>query len=284
MLPRGRTSPLAYGRGIEPSRYHRDTSIRHANDSVAYAAAAVAPGARVLDIGSADGSVASVLAASGCRVVGIESDADTAAAAPAVFQDLVVADVETVDLPTAVHGPFDAILLLDVLEHLRDPVRVLQQAHSVLQPAGWLVLSVPNAAHAGVRLSLLENRFDYADVGLLDRTHVRFFDHDGFVEVLDAGGWAILDESAVWREPAETELGGGATLDAHTELSALFDADPHATTYQFLGRAVRAGSPLLDHPPVLHAMQLRELASAHERALRRTETVLEATRAQLPAR
>ncbi|MBZ5671576.1 MAG: hypothetical protein LAO04_17845, partial [Acidobacteriia bacterium] len=42
-------------------------------------------------------------------------------------------------------------------------------------PGGTVIVSVPNVAHLWVRLSLLAGRFDYADRGILDRSHLRFF-------------------------------------------------------------------------------------------------------------
>ena len=45
----------------------------------------------------------------------------------------------------------------------------------MLAPGGYVVLSVPNVAHADVALALLDGRFRYTDTGLLDRTHLRFF-------------------------------------------------------------------------------------------------------------
>ena len=265
----------------ETSRYQRDIETVLVNDSVAYAVAAVPPGARVLDIGAADGSVAAALGRTGCRVTGVEYDPETAEAAAAVCERIVVGDVEEMDLAGELDGPYDAVLLLDVLEHLVDPVSVLRRIHPLLAPDGWLVLSVPNAAHAGLRLALLENRFDYADLGLLDRTHLRFFDHDGFVQLLADGGWTVLDETAVWREPTETEQGGSEILGRLPQIAEILERDPHACTYQFLARAVPEGSPLLADPPYLAAMAYREVASARERQLRRTERALLGAQAEL---
>jgi hypothetical protein len=38
-----------------------------------------------------------------------------------------------------------------------------------------VIISLPNIAHLYIRLSLLTERFEYTDRGLLDRTHLRFF-------------------------------------------------------------------------------------------------------------
>jgi hypothetical protein len=57
-----------------------------------------------------------------------------------------------------------------------------------LASGGRVIVSVPNVAHLWVRLSLLLGRWEYADRGILDRTHVRFFTRRSFVRFLgDAG-------------------------------------------------------------------------------------------------
>jgi len=54
-----------------------------------------------------------------------------------------------------------------------------------------MVVSVPNVAHLWVRLQLLAGRFDYADRGILDRTHLRFFTRRTLVELLERAGLVV---------------------------------------------------------------------------------------------
>ena len=51
-----------------------------------------------------------------------------------------------------------------------------------------MVISIPNVAHADMRLLLLEGRWTYQDTGLLDRTHLRFFTRESLREFLAANG------------------------------------------------------------------------------------------------
>lgn len=51
---------------------------------------------------------------------------------------------------------FDAVLLTEVFEHLRDyPVRALEESERVLRPGGFLYFTTPNAAYLKARLALL---------------------------------------------------------------------------------------------------------------------------------
>lgn len=79
---------------------------------------------------------------------------------------------------------FDVILLLDVLEHLAEPLSFLQQALALLAPGGRALISVPNVAHWSVRLMLLLGFFEYTERGILDRTHLHFFTRRSFRRML----------------------------------------------------------------------------------------------------
>ena len=85
-------------------------------------------------------------------------------------------------------GAYDAILFLDVLEHLRDPDGVLRAARDWLRPGGRVLCSLPNVAHWRVRLALARGRFDYTENGLMDATHLRWFTRRTARELLTRAG------------------------------------------------------------------------------------------------
>jgi methionine biosynthesis protein MetW len=159
---------------------------------------AVPAGARVLDVGCATGYLAAELAARGCVVVGVEADPAAAAAATArgVCAEVVAGDGDTTDCRAALttRAPFDAVVAGDVLEHLRDPWAALAFLASLLRPGGRVVVSVPNIAHWTGRRALLRGRFPYAEHGLLDRTHLRFFTRTGARELVASAGLRVVAE------------------------------------------------------------------------------------------
>jgi len=129
-------------------------------------------GSSVLDVGSASGYFGERLAGKGYYVVGVEQNEAAASVAAAFYDEFVVADVEA---GLRLSRKFDVIVLADVLEHLRQPLNVLIHLRDLLSSTGRFVISVPNVANIYVRLSLLFGRFEYADRGILDETHLRFF-------------------------------------------------------------------------------------------------------------
>jgi 2-polyprenyl-3-methyl-5-hydroxy-6-metoxy-1,4-benzoquinol methylase len=235
----------------EASRYTATLDLRSVNDSHILALGRVPARSRVLDLGAADGTVAAVLGQMGCRVWGVEIDPSAAEAARSVCEKVVVEDLNELDFAACFEGErFDVVLMLDVLEHLTDPAAVLARVGAVLADGGWGVISLPNVTHASVRLSLLGGNFTYRDLGLLDRTHLRFFDRAGVDDLLRDAGWGMFEMVRVLAPFGTTEI----QVDApDPDLVRELDSDLEALTYQFVLGAAPLGSGVLEHPPVLPA-------------------------------
>ena len=232
------------------TRYSREVDLDDLNNVHTFAVRAVPPGSRVLDLGAGEGSVASVLAARGCVVTAVERDPDGVAAMAARGIRALQTDIETLaeaDLPRA---GFDVVLLLDVLEHLVNPAPVLARACAWLAPGGRVLISVPHVAHGAVRLSLLRGHFPRTDTGLLDRTHLHFFDLPQVQALLASAGVRALDVLTVERGIDETEL-PGAGADVPPDVLETMAADPLSRVYQFFivaapGQGTGAGGGLLE--------------------------------------
>ena len=160
-------------------------------------------GARVLDVGCASGYLAAELSARGCSVVGIEPDPSSAAEAEAHCERIIVGRIDSPSDRSRIDGRFDFVVFGDVLEHLVDPWETLSFARDLLSPAGVVIVSIPNVAAWPVRLRLLAGSFEYTDIGLLDRTHLRFFTRSSAHELARRSGFAIERERFVHveREP-----------------------------------------------------------------------------------
>ncbi len=147
-------------------------------------------GRRLLDVGAADGLLSRLFTARGWRVTAMERDPARAAAGRASCDRMIVADLDR-DIPV-LEETFDVIVYGDVLEHLVDPLRTLVTLDERLAPGGLVVVSIPNVAHLWIRLSLLVGRFEYADRGILDRTHVHFFTERSLRELLARAGLRVV--------------------------------------------------------------------------------------------
>jgi SAM-dependent methyltransferase len=109
-----------------------------------------------------------------CTVLGIESDPMAARIAATRLDRVINGDVEADPMPFPGIA-IDCIIYGDVLEHLRDPWRVLKLQAQSLSPRGMVLVCMPNVDHWRFTERLLRGTFAYEDQGLFDRTHLRWF-------------------------------------------------------------------------------------------------------------
>ncbi len=209
-------------------------------------------GASVLDLGCWDGLLLAAVRDRGAsRVRGVERDPEAASRARARGLDVASADLDDPAWPDALGGErFDVVILADVVEHVRDPLGTLRRiVERVLAPGGRVVLSVPNVAHASVRLSLLVGDFDRTDRGILDRTHLHFFTRRSLHALLGEAGLAVGEASDVVIDVPETVVASTlarAKIPAEPALVASLTGSADARAYQF----VIAAAPVADGSPI----------------------------------
>ncbi len=100
-------------------------------------------GAVVLEAGCGEGYGADLLAGVAERVLGLDYDAPTARHARARYPRVDVARANLVALPVR-DGACDAVVSLQVVEHLWEQERFLRECHRALRPGGELLVSTPN--------------------------------------------------------------------------------------------------------------------------------------------
>ncbi len=138
-----------------------------------YVSRLIGTGQRVLEIEAGDGAFGRELEETGNTVTAIGDKRELSA------------------LSRLAGDQFDRILLLDRLEHLENPGSLLDACRRLLDARGKLILSVPNAVNLTVRLMVLFGIFRYADRGILDWSHLRFFTRKTVRELLERHGYRI---------------------------------------------------------------------------------------------
>jgi hypothetical protein len=109
-------------------------------------------------------------------------------------------------------------------------------------PGGTCVACIPNIGHVSIVQQLLRAQWNYADAGLLDRTHLRFFTQPTMVDLFRQAGWRVHECTARVFDPA-------ATAQAIAPLLALAPAlglepaamEMHLAAYQWIVRAENPG-------------------------------------------
>ena len=138
------------------------------------------PPCRVLDVGCGPGWLADELRQRGHHVTGVDLVEH-----PDVrrrMERFVQADLDA-GLPEEVQGSYDVVLAADVLEHVRDPERLIRQMTDCLTDNGVVLASVPNISHWYSRGRIFLGLFNYDQRGILDRTHLRFFTRRSFLHL-----------------------------------------------------------------------------------------------------
>lgn len=125
---------------------------------------------KTLDIGSGSGAMGMHLRSKNwSNVDAIEIDPKARAHVKDIYRDVFPS------LDKLQEKDYQLVLLLDVLEHLTNPKEFLIELKEYLAPQARILISVPNVAHWSLRLSLLFGVWNYTERGLLDKTHVHFF-------------------------------------------------------------------------------------------------------------
>lgn len=152
---------------------------------------------RVLDVGGSSGYFSSFMMSQGHKVTLLDGDPHAIRLAHERGIEAYAADLNAGDCLSALSGRrFDAILFMDVLEHLIDPSALLRNAQRLLEPDGKIIVTGPNAAYWAVRLNLLIGNWDYTDTGIMDRTHLRWFTFGTWQHLITSSGYAVQSSTA----------------------------------------------------------------------------------------
>jgi 2-polyprenyl-3-methyl-5-hydroxy-6-metoxy-1,4-benzoquinol methylase len=156
---------------------------------------------QVLDVGCSTGKFGMALRARpDTTVTGVEPDPAAAELAKDRLDSVCTGFFpETERLVARVEG-YDAIVFNDVLEHMSDPRSALDAAKRLLAPDGVVVASIPNVRHiSALGPLLIRDSWHYTDIGVLDRTHLRFFTRTSLIAFLRDAGWDVVSIAGINR-------------------------------------------------------------------------------------
>lgn len=226
----------------------------------------------VVDFGCATGYLARLLTQRGCKVVGVEISPEAAVIAEQFCERVVVADLDFTSVAEILpNEKFDVAVFGDVLEHLRDPWKMLEQVRSILKPDGYVVTSIPNIAHGAIRLALLQGKFDYEKQGILDNTHLRFFTRKSVEDLFESSGYLIdaWDRTTVPIFSGHEVLPRISREDFHPEIVQQIESEAEAETVQFI---IRAYPATLEGQLIVFQERCTRLTAEQERLQKQLES------------
>jgi SAM-dependent methyltransferase len=150
------------------------------------------PSAVLLDIGCGEGATGALaVEREKCGTAyGIELMPSAASIASSQLDEVVVGDAEQVSLPWK-QSSIDIVILSEVLEHLRDPWSVLRRVRHLLRPGALVFASSPNVAHHRIIRALVQGRWDLAQWGPMDHSHLRWFTPRSYGEMFEDCGYVV---------------------------------------------------------------------------------------------
>jgi len=164
----------------------------------------VRPG-KMLEVGCGSGQFLDRIQRAGWKVEGVEIDSRAAEYAHEKYGVPVhVGTLESVQYPD---NTFDAVTMNHVIEHIYDPVALLQECRRVLKPGGRLVVVTPNTKSYGHR------RFRQYWRDLDPPRHLHVFSPETLRMVAERAGFY---GASLWTTPANAQVIMGGSLDIET--------------------------------------------------------------------
>jgi 2-polyprenyl-3-methyl-5-hydroxy-6-metoxy-1,4-benzoquinol methylase len=148
-------------------------------------------GKTLLDFGCGVGKLCRIAGEYGIHTTGIEPDASARQYATTTNGISVYSTVDEL-MAAEPNASFDIITVWDVIEHLREPWKDMEELSSLLRPDGWLLLSTMNA---GSLRTFLERE---KSTNLVNPTHLYYFTRRSLRSVLKRAGFRGISE---WRFP-----------------------------------------------------------------------------------
>jgi 2-polyprenyl-3-methyl-5-hydroxy-6-metoxy-1,4-benzoquinol methylase len=206
---------------------------KQTSDARVIASQFIEDGAKVLDVGCACGDFGVfIVDEKKCKVFGMEYDKESISEAikTGIFHQIHQVDLNTfqTDSYPEYYGFFDYITLLDVLEHTTNPQDSFLKLRPYLKNGGGCIVSLPNVAFGDIKISLLQDDFTYTDMGIMDKTHLRFFTHKTIADFFSNINFEVVEcraKVADITKPSE---------DIPSRVKSFIKKDPHSYIYQYI--------------------------------------------------
>ncbi len=148
----------------------------------------------IIEIGSGSGALAKAIKdrSPHTQYIGVEIVDEYAILSKRYCDKVLIDNIEKPSLElTSLLQNASAIVFSDVLEHLYNPWQTLQSLRTHIPKDCSIYASIPNIQHWSVIFGLISGNFNYADSGLLDRTHLRFFTKSTIMSLFNQSGFEV---------------------------------------------------------------------------------------------
>jgi 2-polyprenyl-3-methyl-5-hydroxy-6-metoxy-1,4-benzoquinol methylase len=159
---------------------------------------------RVLDIGSGNGKLCSIISSKGYDVVGVEYDKNGVDIASKTHPQLTFLNYGVQDDPDLLIqkvGTFDVVVSTEVIEHLFSPHLLPSYAYKTLNSGGYIILTTPYHGYLKNLLLSLFDKWDKHHTPLWHGGHIKFWSRATLTQLLSENGFKVTGFSGVGRVP-----------------------------------------------------------------------------------
>lgn len=156
----------------------------------------------VLDLGCGNGWLTAALSRCGFDVTGMDNSLSGIEIARHAHRDVPFHHADVM-LPPAedLRGRFDAVVAVEILDHVAQPRLLLQNALHLLRPGGLLLVTVPYHGYFKNLGLALSGRFDIRLHALQDHGRLKFFSRRTLMSLVAEGGYEDAAFEAIGRLP-----------------------------------------------------------------------------------
>jgi 2-polyprenyl-3-methyl-5-hydroxy-6-metoxy-1,4-benzoquinol methylase len=149
---------------------------------------------RLLDVGCGEGYALAFFREQGWSVRGIDfSSAGVKSKNPVCMDVLVTGDIfKLLQAEITLGETYDVVWLQNVLEHVIDPLDLLDSLRTLVSPGGLAVVTVPNDCSITQRCLLANHHIDNA-FWVAPPDHLTYFDHLSLTNAANEMGWKCLE-------------------------------------------------------------------------------------------
>jgi len=156
----------------------------------------------IMDLGCASGRMGEKLLEAGKakEVIGVEIFSLAAVEAAKTYMKVHIGDIEELELDY--ESCFDYVICGDILEHLKDPYKVMEKSLKWLKPGGQILIDLPNVRNYRLLNDLVfHGKWEYVSAGILDKTHLRFFTQSSSRQMVEEAGFEVCHEEMILYGP-----------------------------------------------------------------------------------
>ena len=220
----------------------------------------VGPHQRVLVIGRDTWPLSRSLSSTGCRVSVIETRHDVPVGSASFSERVIVADPDDLDLDVTLEGAqFDAVVLVQLLEHVRNPVKIVTALRNHLSADGCVLAVVANIMHGSIRLGFLTGQSPPGLLASGATSPAHWYDRASVQRTFERAGF-VITQLERHTETFDSDIAtlDGAPLPAEIIAGLMRDADAMTSAF------VVVAHPFPLTSGVLLDMRVRQSAQDHD--------------------